>query len=278
MDHAPDGRSSGGLATSRRFDIKAETRRSASAASFRLACLGNHVCRARVLAMSATRRRSGAEWFWRRDIMERRIVLAGLAAGATGALAGRAALAQSSTAPATGAPAVPLAPAPAMKMDMPAAGMSDAVKTHIKDTMTVGSLSLMTSRIAQGKLKHPMGKQFAEFEVAEQNTIADILKSRIMQSAKPMGEVKAPTDAEAEGNLDPKGKDMVEKFRAMKDGPELEKAYIKAQIDGHKQLLEIQDTYLKVADDADETNVAKLAKGMIKEHLVLLTDIEKHLG
>jgi len=43
-------------------------------------------------------------------------------------------------------------------------------------------------------------------------------------------------------------------------------------------LLEIQDTYLKVADDADETNVAKLAKGMIKEHLVLLTDIEKHLG
>jgi len=249
-----------------------------SAASFRPACLGNHLSRARVSAMSATRRRSGAEWFWRRDIMERRIVLAGLAAGAAGALAGRAALAQSSPAPATGAPAVPLAPAPAMKMDMPAAGMSDAVKAHIKDTMTVGSLSLMTSRIAQGKLKHPMGKQFAEFEVAEQNTIADILKSRMMQSAKPMGEVKAPTDAEAEGNLDAKGKDMVEKFRAMKDGPELEKAYIKAQIDGHKQLLEIQDTYLKVADDADETNVAKLAKGMIKEHLVLLTDIEKHLG
>ncbi len=218
--------------------------------------------------------------------MERRIVLAGLAAGAAGALAGRAALAQSSPAPATDAPAaagssapvVPLAPAPAMKMDMPAAGMSDAVKAHIKDTMTVGSLSLMTSRIAQSKLKHPMGKQFADFEVAEQNTIADILKSRMMQSAKPMGEVKAPTDAEAEGNLDAKGKDMVEKFRAMKDGPELEKAYIKAQIDGHKQLLEIQDAYLKMADDADETNVAKLAKGMIKEHLVLLGDIEKHLG
>jgi len=286
MDHAPDGRSSGGLATSRGFDIKAETRRSASAASFRPASLGNHVCRARVSAMSATRRRSGAEWFWRRDIMERRIVLAGLAAGAAGALAGRAALAQSSPAPATDAPAaagssapvVPLAPAPAMKMDMPATGMSDAVRAHIKDTMTVGSLSLITSRIAQSKLKHPMGKQFADFEVAEQNTIADILKSRMMQAAKPMGDVKAPTDAEVEGNLDAKGKDMVEKLRAMKEGPEFEKAYIKAQIDGHKQLLDIQDTYLKMADDADETNVAKLAKGMIKEHLVLLGDIEKHLG
>ena len=218
--------------------------------------------------------------------MERRIVLVGLAAGAAGAFAGRGALAQASPAPATdapaaagsSAPAVPLAPAPAMKMDMPATGMSDAVKTHIKDTMTAGSLSLMTSRIAQGKLKHPMGKQFAEFEVAEQNTIADILKSRMMPGVRPMGDVKAPTDAEVEGNLDAKGKDMVEKLRAMKEGPELEKAYIKAQIDGHKQLLSIQETYLKVADDADETNVAKLARGMIKEHLTLLGDIEKHMG
>ncbi len=78
--------------------------------------------------------------------MERRIVLTGLAAGAVGALAGRAALAQSSPAPATDAPAAPapaapaaeLAPAPAMKMDMPVAGLSDAVKAHIKDTMRVG--------------------------------------------------------------------------------------------------------------------------------------------
>ncbi len=46
------------------------------------------------------------------------------------------------------------------------------------------------------KLKHPMGKQFAAFEVAEQDTIADILKGRMMPGVKPMGDVKAPTDAE----------------------------------------------------------------------------------
>lgn len=219
-------------------------------------------------------------------MMERRIVLTGLAAGAVGALTSRAALAQSSPAPATDAPAAPApaapaaepAPAPAMKMDMPVAGLSDAVKAHIKDTMRVGSLSLLISRAAAMKLKHPMGKQFADFEVAEQDTIADILKSRMMPGVKPMGDVKSPTDAELQDNLDEKGKDAVEKMKAMKDGLDYEKAYIKAQIDGHKELLDIQDTYLKVADDADETNIAKLAKGMIKEHLTLLADIDKHLG
>ncbi|RYB07058.1 DUF4142 domain-containing protein [Lichenibacterium ramalinae] len=204
--------------------------------------------------------------------MERRILLAGLLTGAAGAtLASRAALAQATTPPAP-------APAPAMKMDMPVSGLSDAVKAHIKDTMAVGSLSLLTSRIAQAKLKHPMGKQFADFEAAEQDGIADVLKGRMMPGVKPMGTIKPPTDAEAEGNLDAEGKAAVEKFRTMGDGPDFEKSYIQAQIDGHKKLLGIQDTYLKVADDETETAIAKLAQGRIQEHLVILADIQKHLG
>ena len=198
--------------------------------------------------------------------MERRIVLTGLAA-----LAATPAFAQN-------APAAAPAEAPAMKMSTPAGGMSDALQKHMKDTMTAGSLSLLSSRIALGKVKNPMVKQFAEFEVAEQDTIADILKGKMMPDMKPMGEVKAPTDAEVMGNLDAKGKDMAEKMKAMKGGSDFDKAYVKAQIEGHRELLAIQETYLKVADDADETNVAKLAKGMIKEHLTLLGDIEKHIG
>ena len=197
--------------------------------------------------------------------MERRTLLAGLAAGTAGAaLTAGSALAQSA--------------APAMKTDVPAPGLSDAVKSHIKDTMTVGSQSLMISRIAQGKLKHPMGKQFADFEVAEQDGIADVLKSRSMSGTKPSGTLTPPTDAEAEANLDADGKAAVAKFRDMAAGPEFEKSYIQAQIEGHKKLLGIQDTYLQVADDEDETNLAKLAKGRIQEHLVILGDIEKHLG
>ena len=33
--------------------------------------------------------------------------------------------------------------------------------------------------------------------------------------------------------------------------------------------------YLKIHDNLDETNVAKLARGMIKEHLTLLTGVQK---
>ena len=218
--------------------------------------------------------------------MQRRDLLLGLAAGAAGVTLAAGAQAQSSAAPATDAPAAPapgtpatgLPPAPAMKTDMPIAGMSDAVKTHIKDTMAVGALSLAISRIALDKLKHPMGKQFAVFEVAEQNTVADILKGRMMPGAKPAGMVMPPTDAAVEAALDADGKETVAKFRDMSEGPAFEKAYVAAEIDGHKKLLVIQTTYLKVADDADETNVAKLVKGMVDEHLALLGDIEKQLG
>ena len=179
--------------------------------------------------------------------MERRILLAGLLTGAAGA---------------------PLATAPA----------SEAAKTHIRDTMAVGSLSLLVSRIAGAKLKHPMGKQFAGFEAAEQDGIAEVLKNRMTPGIKPLGTIKPPTDAEAEAHLDADGKAALEAFRALAEGPELEKAYIQAQLDGHKKLLAIQDAYLKTADDETETAIAKLAKGRIEEHLVILGDIQKHLG
>ncbi|RYC33959.1 DUF4142 domain-containing protein [Lichenibacterium minor] len=194
--------------------------------------------------------------------MQRRTLLAGLAAGAT--LAGGAVRAQSS--------------APAAASAMPAPALSDAARTHIRDTLAAGSQSLMISRIAQGKLKHPMGRQFADFEAAEQDGIADVLKGRTMPGAKPTGATVAPTDAEVEANLDAEGRAAVARFRDMAAGPEFEKAYIQAEVDGHRKLLGIQDAYLQVADDAAETDIAKLAKGRIQEHLVILGDIAKHLG
>jgi putative membrane protein len=96
--------------------------------------------------------------------------------------------------------------------------------------------------------------------------------------AKPSGEVPKPTEDELMHNLDAKGKATVEKLTDMKSGTEFERAYVKAQIDGHKERLEIQEAYLRAPDNLDATNVAKLAKGMIKEHLALLADVEKRLG
>ena len=216
--------------------------------------------------------------------MERRMVLAGLAALATGP-----ALAQSNPPPPTDAPAavVPApsaptpepAPMPAMKVAPSKGGaVADVAVEHMQGTATVGSLSLVLSRLALIKAKNPLVKQFAGFETAEQDTIADILEGMERSDAKPLGDVKPPTDAALAGHLDQKGKALLEKLRAMTAGPDFDRDYVRAQIDGHRRLLEIQEAYLKAPDTIDQTNVAKLVKGMIKEHLALLGDIEKKIG
>ena len=76
-------------------------------------------------------------------------------------------------------------------------------------------------------------------------------------------------------NLDNASKAAVEKLRALGAGSDFDHDYIQYEVEGHRKLLDIQEVYLKVHDNLDETNVAKLARGMIKEHLTLLTGVQK---
>ncbi len=159
-------------------------------------------------------------------------------------------------------------PAPA-----PSAG-TDAQQRHLRDTIAYGSLSLLLSRMAQPKVTHPELKQFAEFEIAEQETVADVLKA-LQTNAAPKGTIQSLTDAELMQNLDDAGKASVEKLRAEKTGSRYDRDYIRYQVEGHRKLLDIQEVYLKSPDNLDQTNVAKLARGMIKEHLTLLAGLDK---
>ena len=68
-----------------------------------------------------------------------------------------------------------------------------------------GLPSLATSRLAVEMASVDIVKMFAKFEVAEQETIADILKSMKMDKAE--GALKVPTKAEVEAMLHPAGKD-----------------------------------------------------------------------
>jgi len=69
------------------------------------------------------------------------------------------------------------APTPATKpSEAEMAAMGEAETTHAKDTGMVGSLSLLQSRLAVEKASDAKVKQFATWEVAEQETIGDILK------------------------------------------------------------------------------------------------------
>jgi putative membrane protein len=194
--------------------------------------------------------------------MNRRLLLASIATAAASRVAAQ-----------TSAPQ----PAPAQTIAPPAparAGLSDAQQKHINDTMAVGSLSLLLSRIALPKANNALLKQFVEFEIAEQETVADVFNA-IKTNAAPTGSIKAPADEELMQNLDNVGKAAVEKLRALRAGSEFDHDYIQYEVEGHRKLLDIQEAYLKVHDNLDETNVAKLARGVIKEHLTLLTGVQR---
>jgi putative membrane protein len=195
--------------------------------------------------------------------MNRRLLLASIATLATTRV-----LAQTNAPVPNGAPQAAPSVAP-----QPAPGLTSAQQKHINDTMAVGSLSLMLSRIAQAKANHLRLKQFVEFEIAEQETVADVLKA-LETNVAPTGSIKAPTDAEVMQNLDAEGKAAVEKLRNLRAGAEFDREYIRYEVEGHRKLLDTQEAYLKSPDNLDETNVAKLARGMIKEHLTLLADME----
>jgi putative membrane protein len=148
---------------------------------------------------------------------------------------------------------------------------------YVRETSAVNSFSLAASRLAQEKAQTDDLKEFAQLEAAEQETLADVLKS-LRNPGLIDGTVKPPSEAEVEQYLDRRGRERLEKMRAAPAGTEFDREYLSAQATGHLELLRIQETYLNSGrNNRDFINVAKLARGMIKEHLQLLADIESEI-
>jgi putative membrane protein len=72
--------------------------------------------------------------------------------------------------------------------------------------------------------------------------------------------------------MDP-GKQALQKLQSAKSGGEFDREYLQAQKDGHQELLKIQESYIGSGAVREEVNVAKLARGQIKEHLTLIDTI-----
>jgi predicted outer membrane protein len=136
--------------------------------------------------------------------------------------------------------------------------MGDAEKTHIRDTLQVGGMSLELSKLALTHAMEPKVKEFANFETAEQETIGGILKPLLS----------------GEPPVDPMQAEMVKKLQQA--GKNFDRDYVDAEIQGHTKLLQIQNTYLASGKNETQIDVAKLAKGMINEHLALLSDMQKN--
>jgi putative membrane protein len=155
--------------------------------------------------------------------------------------------------------------------------MGKAETDHMQRTMKTGSLALATSQVAMQKAQNPRLKQFAQFEVAEQQTVAEVLKS--MQNEQgTVGAPARPAAQEAQPQLGDRGRAMPEKLNQTNAGADFDREYLQGQIQGHRELLDAQEDYIRAGRHREHVNVAKLARGQIKEHLAILDLIQGELG
>lgn len=131
-------------------------------------------------------------------------------------------------------------------------------------TLMAGTLAKQTSELALQKASHPKVKQFAGFEVAEQTAMAQVLTNQPSPPPAPLGDKHAAV------------------LKSLQDvsGAGFDRAYVNAQIEGHSELLTIQDAFTlgKGQDTAsllatDTAHIATLAKAMIQMHLTLLKEL-----
>jgi putative membrane protein len=158
--------------------------------------------------------------------------------------------------------------------------MGQAETQHLQQTLATGTVALQTSEIALQKAQNPKVKQFAQLERDEQTTIAEVLRSMQEPAATASGGAAAPAaKAAATAPEIPADKaKMMEQLQQAKAGAEFDRLYIEGQLQGHQELLQIQERYLQSnSRNREHVNVTKLARGHIKEHITDLQTIQKEL-
>jgi len=156
---------------------------------------------------------------------------------------------------------------------------SQADRQYIQQALAVSTVSLQQSNFALAKAQNPRVKQFAEFEVAEQNNLQEVLHSFADPAATASTSRGAQQAASTAPELPAEDAAAMEGMSRAQPGPAFDREYVAMQIKGHQQLLGIQERYLEANPGNRETaNLAKLARSQIREHLALLEDMQKELG
>jgi predicted outer membrane protein len=203
--------------------------------------------------------------------MNRRIVLAGLAAAITAP-----ALAQTSGSPSTRQPGAAAGSTGGASGASRMGGqqMTQADMQHMQQTMQLGMVALETSRIAQQKAQNADLKRFATFEVQEQTTLSEVLHSMMEPTATSATGAASATSAPAM-QMDAQSREMIQRLQNTQAGEAFDRQYLQGQMEGHSGLLQVQTQYLQSnPQNREHVNVAKMARGMITEHIALLEEIQ----
>jgi putative membrane protein len=156
---------------------------------------------------------------------------------------------------------------------------AQADRQYIQQMLALSTVSLQQSNFAHSKAQNPRVKQFSEFEIGEQNLLTEIMQSFADPNATASTTQGAQAAASTAPELPPRDAQGMERLSKAQAGVAFDKDYVALQIEGHQQLLKLQESHLQQASGNREmTNIAKLARGQIKEHLVMLQDIQKELG
>jgi putative membrane protein len=134
---------------------------------------------------------------------------------------------------------------------------------HKLQTLQIGFLSLQQSQLALQRAKNARIRQFAGFERNEQLTIAQVLTDT--QAPEPM-------------TLDPTSAGLLQTLSSASD-PQFDMTYVTQQIQGHTQLLQVQQAFLQGQGSmaSDAVHIAMLARTAIQMHLTMLTDLQSAL-
>jgi putative membrane protein len=206
--------------------------------------------------------------------MDRRALLGGLAA-----LVVAPALAQTSGS----SPAMPSGSSGTMPMNQTGGQMSQADMQHMQQTLQLGMVALESSRLAMNKVRSDDLKRFANFEVQEQTTLSEVLHSMMEPAATAAtgstGSQSNPSSMNMPPmQMDASARDMMQKMQNQQAGVEFDKMYLQAQLQGHRDLLQVQERYLQSnPQNREHTNVAKMARGHIREHIAMLEEMQKTL-
>ena len=203
--------------------------------------------------------------------MDRRALLGGLAA----ALVVAPALAQTSGSSST----MQSGSSGNMPMNRAAGQMSQADMQHMQQTMQLGMVALESSRMAMNKIRNDDLKRFANFEVQEQTTLSEVLRSMMdpgATAATGSASSQSGQSAMPAMQMDASARDMMQKMQNQQAGAEFDKMYLEAQLQGHRDLLQVQERYLQSnPQNREHMNVAKMARGHIREHIAMLEEMQK---
>jgi putative membrane protein len=200
--------------------------------------------------------------------MDRRALLGGLAA----ALVVVPALAQTSGSSST----MPSGSSGSMPMNRAGGQMSQADMQHMQQTMQLGMVALESSRMAMNKLRNDDLKRFANFEVQEQTTLSEVLRSMMDPGATAATGSAGSQSGQSAMQMDAAARDMMQKMQNQQAGAEFDKMYLEAQLQGHRDLLQVQERYLQSnPQNREHMNVAKMARGHISEHIAMLEEMQK---